>query len=361
MRLYTDANVKPCAGHQTSPAREDSMMALRTIIVALAAALLCSAALAAAPLPTVYGPTPTQTMLTPQQLDQLVAPIALYPDPLLTDILAASTYPAQIVEAQRFVASNGGLDAAALAEAASAHHWDPSVQALLPFPQVLAQLDGNLEWTDQLGHAFITQQADVLNAVQALRQDAERAGTLQNTPQQSVVNEGDDITINPPSAQEVYLPSYNAGCVYGPGVFDDGCRDGAYDIGWGDGIFLPYGYYQWGLLNWRTRDIRFNRGGYDNFLASGFGPGSYGGLNQGGVWRHSGDGVLHGLHTTVHVDSFHDAPSANMPLSRRYGRAIAPAHFAPGPALRGGGGFHVAPSFHAAPAASVHGGGGGHR
>jgi hypothetical protein len=339
------------------------MMTLRTTTVALAAGLVCSSALAAAPMPTVYGPTPTQTTLTPQQLDQLVAPIALYPDPLLTDILAASTYPTQIVEAQRFVASNPGLDGAALTDAASSHHWDPSVQALLPFPQVLAQLDENLEWTDQLGHAFITQQADVLNAVQTLRQDAERAGTLQNTPQQSVVNEGDNITINPPSSQEIYLPSYNAGCVYGPGVFDDGCGDGAYDVGWGDGIFLPTGYYQWGVLDWRARDIRFSHGGTENFIAGGFGPGEYGGLNQGGVWRHTGGGAYNGFHTATSFNGYHYAPPANMPLSRNYGGPIAPAQFNP---VSRGGGFRGAqlgrgaPAFHAAPAAAAHGGG-GHR
>jgi hypothetical protein len=338
-------------------------MTIRTAILALAAALLCSSALAAA-MPTVYGPATTQTTLTAQQLDQLVAPVALYPDPLLADILAASTYPTQIVEAQRFVAGNSGLDDAALTQAAASHHWDPSVQALLPFPQVLAQLDGNLEWTDQLGHAFISQQADVLNAVQTLRQDAERAGTLQNTPQQSVVNEGDNITINPPSNQEIYLPSYNAGCVYGPGVFDDGCNDGAYDVGWGDGIFLPYGYYQWGLVDWGGRSIRFNHGGHDHFVASGVGNGAYGELNQGGVWRHTGGEAFHGFHTASIADGYHYAPPASMPLSRIYGRPIAPVQFNAAP--RGGGGFrgvqagHGAPAFHGVPAAAAHGGG-GHR
>jgi hypothetical protein len=338
------------------------MSSFRATIVALAASLLSGAALAAAaPMPTVYGPPPARTTLTAPQLDQLVAPIALYPDPLLTDILAASTYPAQIVEAQRFVAGTAGLNGAALTAAAAAHHWDPSVQALLPFPRVLAQLDGNLEWTDQLGHAFITQQADVLNAVQSLRQDAERAGTLRNTPQQSVVNEGDAITINPPNAQEVYLPAYDANCVYGPGIFDDGC-DGAYDVAWGDGIFLPEGYYQWGLLDWRARDIRFSRGGYDNVLAGGFGPGSYGGLNQGGVWRHGGGTGFHGFRTAAGVDVYHYAPPAVMPLSRHYGRPIAPAHF--NVAARGDAAFHGAPAGHSAPAVhavAVAHGGGGHR
>jgi hypothetical protein len=328
-----------------------------TTAVALATALSGVAAMAAAPLPTVDGPNDTHTTLSPQVLDQLVAPVALYPDPLLTDILAASTYPIQVVEAERFVANHPGLDGVALNDAAAAHHWDQSVQALLPFPKVLAQLDSNLEWTDQLGHAFITQQADVLNAVQTLRQDAERAGTLQNAPQQSVVNEGDDITINPPDAREVFLPNYNAGCVYGPGVFGDGCN-GVYDIGWGDGIFLPYGYYQWGLLDWRAREIRFSHGGYDHFLAGGFGPGSVGGLNQGGVWRHVGGLGFHGVHTAAREDGYHYAPPANVPLARNYGRPISRAQLSPGPAVRSGGAGRAMPVFHAA---GAHGGFGGHK
>jgi hypothetical protein len=142
------------------------------------------------PMPAVEAPAapPGPIGLTAAQLDQLVAPVALYPDPLLTDVLAASTYPAQVVEAQRFVTdpANAGLAGAALTDKAASHGWDASVQALLPFPQVLQMMDSNLEWTDRLGRAVIEQQADVMNAVQRLRQRAEAAGALRNGPQDTL-------------------------------------------------------------------------------------------------------------------------------------------------------------------------------
>jgi hypothetical protein len=240
-------------------------------------------------LPTVYAPpeaAQAANTLSPDQLDQLVAPIALYPDPVLTDILAASTYPAQIAEAQRFAAAHQGLQGAALDKAAASHQWDPSIQALLNFPQVLGQLDSNLEWTDRLGQAFVAQQADVLNAIQRLRQRAEAAGTLTTTPQDDVVNEGGDIAILPPSDQHVFLPTYNTACVYGP---DAGCGDDS--VAWGDGLWLPYGFVPWGFLDWGHGRIEYN--GYGHH---GFGHGAYAGRDSdaglhggfGGEWHHAG-------------------------------------------------------------------------
>jgi hypothetical protein len=179
--------------------------------------------------------------LSASELEKLVAPVALYPDSVLTDILAASTYPAEVVEAERFLAdpANSGLQGAALASAAAGHDWDPSVAALLQLPPVLQMMDSQLEWTDHVGRAFVTQQADVMNAVQHLRQLAEAAGTLKNGPREDVVNDGGIITINPGSDQGVYLPTYDPACAYGPAP---GCDAADAQLGWDDGIYLPYSY-----------------------------------------------------------------------------------------------------------------------
>ena len=238
------------------------MTTIRTIPFRAAAALLVALATAAqaqpaAPLPTVNTPTPGQPALSAPQLRQLMAPIALYPDPLLANILAAATYPAQIVEAQRFLTdpAQAGQSVAQLTDAAAAHDWDPSVTALLAFPQVLQMMDGNLEWTEHLGRVFTAQQSDVFAAVQALRQLAEQAGTLTNGPYDSVVDAGGDIQILPPSSQDVYLPSYNPACVYGP---EPACAPDQGQVGWLTDDLLPYGYLQWGSLDWRHHDIRYN-------------------------------------------------------------------------------------------------------
>jgi hypothetical protein len=234
-----------------------------------------------APLPAVNGALPAAATLTMPQLEHLVAPVALYPDPVLTDILAASTYPAQIVEAARFLGSpdSAGLQGAALMSAGASHGWDPSVQALLEYPPVLQMMDGNLEWTDRLGRAFIAQQADVMNAIQDLRHKAQAAGTLQSGPQDSVVNAGDDIAIYPPALQSVYLPAYDPACVYGP---DPACETMEAEVGWGDSFLLPYGLLQWGALDWPGRVIRVGHGHDDPYHSGSF----YGRLSDsGGIWH----------------------------------------------------------------------------
>ena len=124
--------------------------------------------------------------LSVQQLDQLVAPIALYPDALVAQILAASTYPAQVADADRWRRAQGYASSEQIAGGADAQPWDPSVKALTAFPQVLAQMDYNLQWTTELGNAYYNQPQDVLDAVQAMRQRAQAAGNLRSTPQETV-------------------------------------------------------------------------------------------------------------------------------------------------------------------------------
>ena len=133
---------------------------------------------AAAPAADSSQPAPQAQPLTADQLDQLVAPIALYPDALVAQILAAATYPTQVVEADRWRQTQGNAPAAQIAAGAESQNWDASVKALTAFPTVLAQMDKNLQWTTDLGNAYYNQPQDVMDAVQAMRQKAQAAGQL---------------------------------------------------------------------------------------------------------------------------------------------------------------------------------------
>src|ERR1017187_4961911 len=130
-------------------------------------------------------PPPNQA-LTPDQLNDLVAPIALYPDPLVSQIMVASTYPLEVVQAYQWLQRNPGLSGSDLTAAAQQQNWDPSVQALVMFPDVLKRLNDDVTWTTNLGNAFLAQQAEVMDAVQRLRQQARQAGKLNSTPQETV-------------------------------------------------------------------------------------------------------------------------------------------------------------------------------
>src|SRR5262250_1642075 len=148
-----------------------------------------SALLAQVPVPV---PAPINSgqpipVLSPNELDGLVAPIALYPDPLISQILVAATYPLEVVEAYQWLQRNPGLSGPALTQNVAAQNWDPSIQALVMFPDVLKRLNEDVTWTTSLGNAFLNQQADVMNAVQRKRASAQRAGKLFSTPQQQVI------------------------------------------------------------------------------------------------------------------------------------------------------------------------------
>jgi Protein of unknown function (DUF3300) len=182
----------------------------------------------AAQLPPQAAAGAPSTQFNPEQLDALLASIALYPDDLLMQVLMASTYPLQIVEASRWLAadSNKDLKGNALAQVLQPLPWDPSVKSLVPFPQVLEQMDHHLEWTQQIGYAVATQQGDVLDSIQRLRRQAQGAGTLKSTEQQVVssLDQMDDagqplpgqiITIQPANPQIVYVPTYDPSVIYG--------------------------------------------------------------------------------------------------------------------------------------------------
>jgi hypothetical protein len=149
------------------------------------------------------------TAYTPEQLDQMLAPVALYPDPLISLILPASTVPADISSAALYVSANGdpsGIDS---------QPWDPSVKGLAHYPDVLKWMNDNLDWTRALGAAFAMQPSDVMKSIQQLRAKARAAGTLVDTPQQQVDVEGDDIRIIPAQQDTIYVPEYNPDAVYG--------------------------------------------------------------------------------------------------------------------------------------------------
>jgi hypothetical protein len=150
------------------------------------------------------------------ELDQLLAPIALYPDQLLTQILIAATYPLEVVESARFMQQNPDLRGDALDQAIAVKNWDPSVQSLAAYPQVLAMMNDNLEWTQRLGDAFLADQPRVMDTVQSLRQRASAAGNLQSTPQLSVMTQDNDIVIDTAQPDAVYVPVYNPLLIYGP-------------------------------------------------------------------------------------------------------------------------------------------------
>src|SRR5262249_33673400 len=201
-----------------------------------------TAAPPAAAAPQAATPAP----FTPEQLDQLVAPIALYPDGLLAQVLMASTYPLEVVQAARFLKDHKDLKGAQLDEALKDQTWDDSVKSLVSFPEVLSLMDGKLDWTQKLGDAFLASEKDVLDAVQRLRALAQAQGNLKSTPQQTVAVENVSvepagpgqavpapgqpappqvqqlpaqttqvITIEPTNPQVVYVPSYNPTVVYG--------------------------------------------------------------------------------------------------------------------------------------------------
>ena len=187
--------------------------------------------------PPPTGPGQRQyTPLPREQLNKLVAPIALYPDALVAQILAASGYPTQIVEANRMVRANPDLKGRDLAEEADRQDWDPSVKSLVEFPTVLANLDRDLSWTSELGEAYQNQPDDVMQAIQYMRHKAYDAGNLRSTPQERVYEQGPNVDIQPADPNVVYVPAYNPAYVYGYPV---GLWPGFYPW-WGVGFGAPY-------------------------------------------------------------------------------------------------------------------------
>jgi uncharacterized protein DUF3300 len=232
------------------------------------------------PGPTDTEPSNGQVPLSPPDLEQLVAPIALYPDALVAQVLTASTYPQQIADADHWRRAQGYAPAEEIVAGADAQPWDPSVKALTAFPQVLDQMDQNLNWTSELGNAYYNQPQDVLRAVQVMRQRAQAAGNLRSTPQESVSYDQGNIVLAPVNPQLVYVPAYNPWAVYGQPVAPypgfsvlgtigsfRGSAFGPSAVRFGLGIAMtafthtPWGWLGWGL-NWLAQAVLFNHSNY---------------------------------------------------------------------------------------------------
>jgi hypothetical protein len=211
---------------------------------------------------------------TPEQLQQLVAPIALYPDELVAEVLAASTYPTQVVEADRWLQDHKTLQGKELGDEVDNQPWDSSVKALTEFPSILANMDKNLSWTSSLGDAYVNQQHDVMDAVQVMRQRADAAGNLNSNSQQKVKKQGKSIVVEPVSPDVVYVPTYDPWIVYGapvviwpgwywyPGLYVPGPSI-AFGAGFALGFFGGYGWgwHHWGF-DWGHRTIIYNHTTY---------------------------------------------------------------------------------------------------
>ena len=330
----------------------------------------------------VYATTPSPAQVNSRELDQLVAPIALYPDALIAQVLAAATYPTEIVEADRWLQEHSTLKGDALAKAVDQQSWDPSVKALSQFPNVLSMLDKNLAWTSALGDAYGRDQATVMDAVQQMRHEAQQAGNLKSTSQETVTAQDNTISIVPADPEVVYVPEYDPWLVYGsplafypgwvdvPGFYLDGPGI-FFGVGIGIGLFGGYGWgwHHWDA-DWHHHFIDYNHHHFvshsptfGHFRPSG-GTGAFGrpggvphpgGFPAGGF--HAGDfhsgGSLGAMHSSA-FSGFNHGGIANA-YSARGAASFGAAHGAFAGAGSHGGGFHggsFGGGFH---------GGGGHR
>ena len=228
----------------------------------------------AAQAPAAGQAPPPVANQTPEELQQLVAPIALYPDALVSQILAGATYPTEIVEADRWMQEHPNLKGKELATEVDKQSWDPSVKALTQFPSVLANMDKNLSWTSSLGDAFANQPNDVMDAVQVMRARAEKTANLQSNKQVNVKTQGQTIVIEPADPEVVYVPTYDPWLVYGapvamwpgwypyPGLYAVGPGI-SFGLGFGVGFFAGYGWgwHHWGC-DWGHRTVIYNHNTY---------------------------------------------------------------------------------------------------
>ena len=242
--------------------------------------------------------TPTQSLLKPAELDQLLAPIALHPDPLLSEILIASTYPLEVVQADRWAKSNKALKDDALTAALAKQSWDDSVKSLVQVPSVLTMMSEQLDWTQKIGDAVLAQQADVMDAIQRLRARARANGKLESTKEQTVTVKTEDqkqyVVIEPASPNEIYVPYYEPAVVYGDWPYPDyapyyfpppyGYIPGAAlatGVAFAAGVAVRHAF--WGNCDWGRRNINVaNRNvNINNFDRSN--------INNFTKWEHNAD------------------------------------------------------------------------
>jgi uncharacterized protein DUF3300 len=237
------------------------------------------------------GTAPTGAPLTAQALDDLVAPIALYPDPLVSEILAAATYPIEIAEAEQWVRDHPKWKPDKLMKEAKKQSWDPSIQGLVAFPDALSRLSQSIGWTTQLGNAFLAQQAEVMQAVQRMRASAQTKGTLHSTPQETVNTENQNgqsaITIVPANPDVWYVPNYNPVFIWGPPIW------GFYPPLFYPGVEVGFGFFP-GI------DIGLYFGGWGGW--------GWGGWGWGPDWFGGGIFINHSFFHRYGFEHFHGDP-----------------------------------------------------
>ena len=258
------------------------------------------------------GTAQGQQALGKEQLEQLVAPIALYPDSLVAQVLMASTYPIEVVEAARWSKQNPKVTGTALEDAMQKQSWDASVKSLTAFPEVLAMMDEKLDWTTDLGNAFLAQQADVMDAIQALRARAQKEGNLKSNEQQTVTveqqpsgSQPQTIIIQPANPQVVYVPAYNPTVVYGTWPYPAYPPYPYYPPGYAVvgsmisfGVGMAVGSALWGGCNWGSSNVDINVNRYNNFNRTNI---------QNNQWNHN-------------VNHRRGAAYNNQNVANRYGR-----------------------------------------
>jgi hypothetical protein len=280
---------------------------------------------------------------SPDQLQQLVAPIALYPDSLVAQILAASAFPEQVVEANRWVQAHSGLQGDSLGQEVDQQPWDPSVKALAAFPSVLGNMDKNLSWTSSLGDAYYNQEQDVMDAIQVMRQRAEQAGNLKSTPQQTVTDQDSTISVQPANPQVVYVPAYDPWLVYGgpivawpgwypyPGIWYGGPYL-SFGAGFGIGFYGGYGWGwgHWGF-DWHNHYAVYNHNRYYSQSRTFYnrntyyrGGGAGGGSARSGAARSGGGGNNGGVNSARGVYNRPGASPKPFEGNNRAARGYAP-------------------------------------
>ena len=266
----------------------------KLIAVAVALAFVASPtpgyAQAANPPTAAITASKTGAPASQEELDRLLAPVALYPDPLLAQVLMASTYPLEVVMAARWSKENPGVTGKALEDAMQKQSWDPSVKAMTAVPTVLDRMSANVDWVHKLGDAFLGDQKAVLDSVQGLRKKAMDAGNLKTTPEQTVRTETKQdtqvIVIEPATPSTVYVPTYDPAYVYGPWygyppyyMYPPGYYYGT-GLAFATGIFV--GAAIWGNCNWGGNNVYIDHHKYNNFNRTNIGNG-----NGNGRWDHS--------------------------------------------------------------------------
>jgi hypothetical protein len=263
-----------------APRREFPHKTWKVVVVLVAAAMMVPV-WHLAPAQTPAASAGSSAPMSQEKLDSLLAPIALYPDELLAQTLMASTYPLDVVAAARFVKENPKLKGEALDKAVLEKNWDPSVQSLTAYPQVLEMMNNKLDWTQELGDAFLADEKRVLDTVQGLRQKANAAGNLKSNEQQKVVKEQQTIIIEPAQPDVIYVPTYNPTVVYGswwapayppyyypppPAYYPPGGYLAAGLIGFGIGVAIADNHWGWGDCDWNGGNVNVNVNKNNTFI-----------------------------------------------------------------------------------------------